>query len=350
MIFLLLIPLIGLAIMPPIGVGLSLDPLLSTYLFVLTAMAAVCLLFVKVNPIIKIIAMGGLVNVFLSQDPFFSWMAYASLIACCYFYVACTRVKDWKPVFRAVQALVFLELAFLMAQHFHHDALFNTSIKANIWGTIGNKMQFSSFCLMLTSFLLPFCTVNLFFPFVVYWFTHSVWVIFCGVVGLFVYLWGESKVIAWLVLIAGLSAFLAFGGVAKIKTNIPCYRIPIWIKTVQVSADHPLIGYGIGTYKTIFPVLEGEKLIHNSEPFCNAHNAFVQMLFEAGDFGLAIMLAVLGYLFVRIYKAKDFLLLAGFCMLIANLLVYFPDRNTSTCLLLVGFLALCEMKIKKEIV
>jgi hypothetical protein len=120
-------------------------------------------------------------------------------------------------------------------------------------------------------------------------------------------------------------------------------RIPVWLATIKLSNQHPLMGWGIGSFKYVFPSLSG---IRNSGlPWKQAHNDFLQILFETGYAGLIFSLTALG---VLIYKLrKNITLLIGLGLICVDMSIHFPFRVANTVLILICFLAYCETKIKE---
>ena len=143
----------------------------------------------------------------------------------------------------------------------------------------------------------------------------------------------------------------------------------IWERTVQLVNEHPLTGWGIGTYKVIFPALSGDltaKGIGFTKDFWvweyegtkgnwmawrQAHNVWAQILFEMGNIGLALFLGLIGYLvwlFALVKKtAQTVLAFSGFTMIMTSMLVYFPDRMIQCVPILLCYMAFYEIKMKE---
>ena len=159
------------------------------------------------------------------------------------------------------------------------------------------------------------------------------------------YIKNNKKEVVITIGIIVLTIFLVFafrsGEIQNLKTGS---RLHVWVKSIQLTNEHPIMGYGIGTFKHLFHPLSGMKTV----AFRTAHNFFVQILFETGYSGLLFILSMLSYLFYKLIKTKSILCLVGLSMLVADGLVHFPDRMIQAILLIVMFLAYCTVKIKER--
>jgi hypothetical protein len=143
--------LILLALIPPVPLFIPNPGMMWwTVLVVVFGFLGFLTLFLKTNIFIKIIAVGGFINCFLSAAPFISFTSYLSLLASCYFYILCTKVKDWNIVFKAILAVIIYNLFFMAMQFLGKDSLLNFGLGKNIveHGIIGNRMQLESFLLI----------------------------------------------------------------------------------------------------------------------------------------------------------------------------------------------------------
>ena len=271
-------------------------------------------IFFDINIFIKIIAIGGFINCFFSCGPYLCFTSYISLVACCYFYILCSKIKDWKPVYNTVLCLVIYNIFFMIMQFSGKDTLLNFTLGRNIieHGINGSRMQTESFLLVCLVFVMGIKGINK------KWFEN--------------YVMGLMLLSVLLILCIYTDPIIhnPFGS-----------RIPVWLATIKLSNQHPFLGWGIGSYKFMFFPLSG---LHTF-PWKQAHNDFLQILFETGYSGLIFSLTALG---VLIYKLKkNITLLIGLGLICVDMSIHFPIRVANTVLILICFLAYCETKIKE---
>ena len=271
-------------------------------------------IFFDINIFIKIIAIGGFINCFFSCGPYLCFTSYISLVACCYFYILCSKIKDWEPVYNTVLCLVIYNIFFMIMQFSGKDTLLNFTLGRNIieHGINGSRMQTESFLLVCLVFVMGIKGINK------KWFEN--------------YVMGLMLLSVLLILCIYTDPIIhnPFGS-----------RIPVWLATIKLSNQHPFLGWGIGSYKFMFFPLSG---LHTF-PWKQAHNDFLQILFETGYSGLIFSLTALG---VLIYKLKkNITLLIGLGLICVDMSIHFPIRVANTVLILICFLAYCETKIKE---
>jgi O-antigen ligase len=201
---------------------------------------------------------------------------------------------------------LILDIVLVLIQLFHKDKLLNFNLKENTcYGTVGNWMQLKCFLILCIAFLIALKKI---------------------------------KINKWL--LSGLVVFiLTYFFKHNVFHNFLMCRGPVWLKTISLSSDHPFLGYGIGTFKFLFPGFQGQDIYALEGIWRHAHNFWVQLLFETGYIGLFI--ALLG-MFVLVYKLlKNGLwhLLLGLSLVSYSLMFHFPDRQSSTVLILVAFFA-----------
>jgi hypothetical protein len=130
--------------------------------------------------------------------------------------------------------------------------------------------------------------------------------------------------------------------------NLFVYRGPVWLETIRLSGHRLnstsgiLFGYGLGSYKMLFHVIgQISYLVSIEGIWYNAHNFFVQALFEMGVIGCLLVTA---YVITLFLKCKG-ILLVGALMVFYTLMFHFPDRVPSTVPLLILFAAYIERKV-----
>jgi len=177
--------------------------------------------------------------------------------------------------------------------------------------------------------------------------------------GLIVYFWNKIKIKRFrlaLVLI-GLIVPLIFA--LRQGDFQASGRISAWKRTISLSLKNP-VGYGIGTYKLLFPLMSQDlpsTIISNQEKWKydntegkglawrRAHNDPLQILFEVGFPGAILLLGWLISVFLKCYK--DPLKLTGLVIVGTNMMTHFPVRMCQSVLIILMFLAWCEFKGEK---
>lgn len=295
-------------------------------------------LFINTNVFLKIIAIGAFVNCFFSAAPYVSFTAYISIVAGCYFYVLCSRIKDWQPIFRALQIILILNVFFIFMQSIGKDALLNFGLNEPVQkGIVGQKMQMGSLSAILAAMLISYSRLNFAIPILIGIYCNAQWGILCAGLGLLIYTYRKNKR-------AAISAFLAiiilFSFLAvKNKKLADLSRLNVWEKTISLALQKPAAGWGPGTYQYIFPALGMKK-------WKMAHNDFLQILFETGIPGLILAIAMFGWLSCRLIRTGKTLCLAGLTMLMMDMLVHFPARQIQCVPIMLMFLAYCEREIR----
>lgn len=307
--------------------------------------------FLKVPCALKIISIWSYILCFFSSSPYISFTSYVSIILSCYFYIMCLRIKNWKIIFHAFQSLLFLNILLIIMQNSGQDSLLNFGLYKDFtcFGVIGQHMQMGSFAVVLSAVLLTFSRWNIFFPFVVAFFCTSTWTILCAGVGLFVWLSVRYRKLANISLLIILILFFGFSlKTDKFTSNMheDSGRFVVWQKSLGFASQKLWTGWGAGTYKELYPPLSKS---HNI-PYKTAHNWIIQLLFEMGlPFTLFILMIVLD-LFLKLYKAREFVLLAGLGMIFCDMMVHFPDRMAQTVWIIVCFMAYCRVQLQKNFV
>ncbi len=314
-------------------------------LILLSAFFGLYILFLNTNLIVKAIPIFAFINCFFSSAPYISFNAYVSVVACCYFYILCSRIENWQSIFRALRIVLFLNLLLMILQFIGKDTLLNFGLpQITAYGIIGQRMQMGSFSVVLSVMLLPLGIIYIAFPFLVSFFCASIWTTLSAVLGLCTYLYFKNKLFVFIFLAVSLFMLLAFTNYqGKIKENIDSKtgRITVWKNTIKLSNQRPWIGYGIGTYKVLYPSLSGM----NTIPWKATHNFWLQLLFETGYPATVAVLAAMIWLFFLLWSIREIICLSGLVMLNVDWLVHFPDRMLQAVLIMILFFAFCKYKL-----
>ena len=246
---------------------------------------------------------------------------------------------------------MLLNILILFMQFLGKDSLLRFGVSEILGsGILGNKMQTGSIIIVLSSLLVTINPLYVIFPIITFKICSSAGALLSVFVGSFIYLFDKcrkvfSKKICFGIGVSVILIFLIYAhSSGEIEQFESSGRIPVWIKSIQLTNDCPITGYGIGTFKHLFHPLSQRPGV----PFRTAHNFLIQILFETGYTGLLFVLSLLFCLFRKLIKTKNTLCLAGLAMLVTNGLVHFPDRCIQMVPLIIVFLAYCSYKIKEK--
>lgn len=304
--------------------------------------------FMKTNPIVKIVAVGGFVNCFFSFAPFLSFVSYFSLIAACYFYILCSHVTDWRPVIKSLQALLILHSVVIFFQVIGKDPVLNFGLeKAEYMGVVGQTMQSASMIVILCAFLISFSRFNVIIPIIIAFPCNSAWALLCGFAGWMAFVSKKYRPSLKLFAPIAICIFLIFALITgKFAHNFnKIGRVGVWAKSMSLANQRPLTGYGIGSFKFLFPIKSD---MPTSKPWRTAHNSVVQIYFEAGILAAILMVGTFAFLAIKLYALNLINCFAGLVMIGLDSLVHFPDRMIQAVLILIAFFAFCEFKIRER--
>ncbi len=355
-----------LALIPPVKIQLACTVNTTVWLWcvLIGGFLGFFLLYSKINIWLKFLVIFSYISCFTSAAPYLSFTLFWSVLASVFFYMMCLQVKDWTPVMRIVQSLFCLTLLLIIMQQFQSDTLLNFNKKAAVFfGTIHNPMMLASFIVCLSPFLLLHNKLNIIPIVAALLLSKSSGAIFSIAAGLFFYMSltvkSKTKKIAVLLLIAILcfaytykdGKFQAFNKIER--------RGPIWARALKASAVHPIMGYGIGTFQVVFPVLAEGIMTSHPGPWTyewtegdwiawrKAHNCWLQILFETGLIGLFLFLGFVCTLFFKLWRHSKIettaMPLTGLVILGVNMTVHFPSRMLQTVIVMIAYLAFCKV-------
>ena len=349
--------MVSLALIPPIDFRLTMPGEYWPYLILIVGFLGFYLVCLKTSNWIKSICLISFLNCFTSNAPMISFNAYVSVVACCYFYVLCEKVKDYRPIFSMLQCLVVYEIFFVFMQFFGKDVLLNFHVATNCFATVGQHMQMASFAVILSSVLIVHNPTNILFPIIISFFCNSVGGFLSSCFGILITVWDKKyyRYISIIFCILLFTLWLLLSG--KYNQNISFSngsRIGVWFESIKLSLNHPFFGYGIGTYQHLFPILSFPEIKNHTIPWKTAHNCWLQLLFEMGIFGLSFFIFysinLCRKLFrltkraIFVYQAR--ICLAGLAMIGVNMMFHFPTRMIQTVPMIIFFLTYCEKVVK----
>lgn len=297
--YLVAVPLVALALLPPNSYWV--------WLVLVSAFFSFVLWFFDINIVIKLLVSYVFINCFFSSIPYFSFTAFIILTAGAYFYLLCTKIKNWDVVFKAVVGILLVNAALMAMQFFLKDRLLNFGMGGNTcYGMITNGMQFKSYIILLLAFLLLYTKPRI-----------SGWFIF------------------WII------AFAIFYWFHHAAPNFKTIRWAAWIETLAVYAKHPIVGWGIDTYKVIFPTF-GKGVFVSEGRWETAHNEFLQIFFELGPIGFTLFTSLI---IQQFFKSKEWYYKIAFFLVVYTLMVHFPIRQIQTVLILIIILAYTQKEV-----
>ena len=245
-------------------------------------------------------------------------------------------------------------------QLFGKDTLANFNIDKPVYfGSIGNAMRWGSFIVVLTPFLIVNKKMN-FIPAsiacIVAKASGSLLALFTGFI---TYVSLNYKKIFLPIIILSSILLFTFAYNDNVFHKFKIGRFPVWKRTIELINEKSWLGYGIGTYKVLIPVLtqdiEGIGVYQGPEgeweyeytkgkklAWRQAHNCWLQLLFEAGRIGFLIFIGIVFLLLWRLFKIKQYEALSGLLILGTDMLVHFPTRMPQSVLIMTAYLAYCQ--------
>jgi len=129
----------------------------------------------------------------------------------------------------------------------------------------------------------------------------------------------------------------------NVWSNFVYARGPVWLEGIKIGLQHPVMGWGLGEWKVVFPqIAVGE--FNQEGAWYSVHNFPIQVFFEMGVVGLATLLFYTRSVWRKCLDSEN--LFVGLLLLIYTLSVHFPAFQTTSCCLVVLFFAYIERKQK----
>lgn len=313
-------------------------------------------LFCKANILVKGLVLYSFINCFLGSAPYISFTMYLSVIACAYFYLLCLKIEDWSTMLKTIQSLFLLTALLLIMQALKKDTLLNFTRDTSVYfGTINNKMMLSSYIVCLTPFLIIRNKYYIVPVLVIAAISESAGMVLSLTAGIVFYLLFKIKNKVALITVIAVILMIAFTYTYYDRSSIDFFnasgtRIPAWLKTVELTQERPFFGYGIGTFKVLFPVLSNGMIVNDGDKwlsFLRTHNCWLQLLFELGFAGFILILGLVGRIIWKFKQARKtepvLISMAGLVIYSVNMSVHFPTRMIQIVLILIGYLAYFEI-------
>lgn len=359
-----------LCLMPPVAIKIEATINSTPWLWciLMSGLLGFLFLYTKANPFIKFLVIFCFINSFLSSTPYMSFTLYISVVAAAYFYLLCRQIRDWSVILKVVQGLFFVTMPLIVLQAFGKDTLLNFNSAPEIFfGTINNPMMLASFIACLTPFLIIGNPLNIAPILIIAYMSQSAGLIFTLAVALVFYLFFRirNKLLYFLTILILTGSVFAF--VYK-DTAVQCFkeggRGPVWRRTIELANEKPWTGWGIGTFKVVFPTLSKDVAGGITDKWVyewtegdwiawrKTHNCWYQFIFELGWIGFAGMLGLVGFFiwrFIRVKKTHIVIMAGtGLMLYMANMTVHFPTRMIQTLVLMLCYVAYYEHVTSQE--
>jgi len=284
------------------------------WVFLLCAFLAFWLIFTSISPWLKVLMPYAFISCFLSRDPHGSMTTFVWLTLAMLFYRLCLKIQDWSIIFKTIACIACVNLAILLLQLYGKDTLYNFHQPLQCLGTIGNEMQVKSFLLVAVAFMIAY---------------------------------GKPKFLAvypWATVAFIIGSMVSYCVIDDVFKYFIYARGSVWYTSLALTGQHPIVGMGLGTFKSIFPVLAHGHFTAEGT-WTNAHNTFIQMEFELGAIGLCIFS---GWVLSLLSRARGFLL-AGVIIVGFTMMVHFPERQSTVVPIMIAFAAFAQQQSRKEV-
>jgi len=359
------------------------------YLVIASSLFGFYLLWQDLSKPLKILAVYLFVNAFFSQVPYLGFNAYIVIVFSFYFYLL-TQKCEADIILRWIETAFWVQVALSIFQIAGMDKLlcFDRAFELDemtlqirpisqdipryvMFGTVMQYMRYASLLAVMSPFLIlknkkyafiliPLCLISESSTFALSLITYFSVSYFFKIKNkrnlLFIYAplavlaaglyaaydWGSfrgaiipsngGRLITWLVILK-----------TWVMDTAHAVKIGPWDISGPFNWQWFLMGHGIDTFLPLFPIYK-----HDLNPFPQAHNSWLQMAWETGLIGAGLIIAYCASLVRRLYRVKAFELIAGLSSFGVNMFFAFPDRMMQTCLLLVYYLAYCEVIILKR--
>ena len=348
------IPLTVLALIPPwtIQLDCTINSLLWLFAVFTSGFLAFMYLYQNVSVWLKLLVLWCFASCFISNAPYMSFTLYWTVITCAYYYALCRKIEDWSIFHKVIQSVFFFIVLLIIMQLAGKDTLLNFNHKAPIvLGTIGNPMILGSYICVLAPFLIK-NKLNWIALVLIAFISGSSGTVLAIFAGLSVLIWHTARKLRVFIVLMGLIAVIFAGMTRDIAVFTTYGRFPIWKRTAELIVKRPL-GYGVATYKLLFPVMSGDldavnctstrweydNTKGNGLAWRRTHNSFLQLPFEIGIPGLILCI---GWIVSVMRKVNDPVRLAGITILATNMLTAFPERMIQSVLIILAFLAYYE--------
>jgi hypothetical protein len=364
----------ALAVAPPIPykIPVMVNSFSWLYMVVISALMAFALWNTKLHIAIKVLLVYLFVTCFVSEVYYFSFNAFVLFVGAVYIYQI-LKHSDFDIIISFIEAAFWLQVIVVLIQYFGFDMLMSFD-KQNFkfFGTVFQPMRLGSLMCVMAPLLIYKSKLYLIPLFLLSLWSGTLGFSYALAVGVAVYIAMTIGIKHWKYMLTLFIILIAYCYFAAVVTSSDAFRVavtegrlPVWwlvvkswaLDTKQVAAGIPdlfgisqtgpvniksiFFGHGLDTFLPLFQYYK-----HDPNPFPQAHNDFLQVLWEIGLIGFIISFVwYIGDLIRRICLKGRKDLLAGLSMFGVNMNFAFPIRQTQCWLLLIAFIAFCEKEI-----
>ncbi len=112
------------------------------------------------------------------------------------------------------------------------------------------------------------------------------------ILGFLFWLWHKNRRLTIVIILS----LLLIGGILTYNGKLSYYlqdthRIKVWAKAIEIWRDRPITGWGVGSFRALF--WERAPEFRTDGHWAQAHNEYLQVLFETGIIGLGIVFGLI---------------------------------------------------------
>jgi hypothetical protein len=350
-----------LAVAPPLNYNIPvvINSYAWLYGFIVAALLGTYLFSVKFPLALKILLAYLFMGCFLSMAPYLSFNAYILVIVAAWAFLGFATGEE-EPVLNVVAAAFWVQVVMTAAQLMGADKLMNFDRPEPVFlGTVMQYMRFSSLLAIMTPLLILKNRLYIIPVLILCILSRSSSFALAVIAGATAYLFMTMKKERFLISIFAVLALASYylWDAGSFKTAFTCGRVHVWgdiVRTWVMDTSHnftlPLrgpmdwksifLGRGMDTFMPLFPVFK-----HDMNPFAQAHNCHLQLLWELGILGYSIIAAYAGRLMWRLRSRP--LYIAGLVCMMINMFFAFPTRMTQTMFMMIAFMGICEKEARR---
>lgn len=226
------------------------------------------------------------------------------------FYLVIDLVRlDRKLIYKTICFIGIFQATYVILQVFGLDEFFKRINFSYSWpvGTWANE-GLCSWCITLCSpFFLAFKDLRFKIGYVICFIAILCTKVSAGILGFIIgylfWAWHKSKKTFWIMVtfLVMAGAMIGFSGKADYYFQ-DTHRLKVWEKSIAIWKDRPLTGYGLGSFRTTFMGKSPE--FQKDGYWAQAHNEYLQILYEEGIIGLGIIIALMFTTALSFYRTR----------------------------------------------